>query len=231
MIKNFEQNMRTISLVTEKKFEKLQNSNVLVVGVGGVGGYALEMLARAGVGHITLCDFDLVDISNLNRQICALHSTIGKKKVDVFRERLLDINPNIIIDLKCCRFCEENLPKVFDKRYDYVLDCIDDIDNKVLLIKHCKQNSIEIVSAMGAGNKFDIPTFVVSDIFVTHDDALAKKLRKCLREVCVESLDVIYSFAKGQKSSSDCVGSISYYPAMCGCVMASHVIRKLMEAK
>lgn len=219
---------RTELLIGNDGVKKLNSSHVAVFGVGGVGGYVCEMLARAGVGELTIIDFDVVSESNINRQIIALNSTIGKLKVDVLKERLLDINPNIKINCYPIRFNEESAEQIFSDNFDYVVDAIDIVTNKITLIATCHSKNIKIISAMGAGNRCDIPNFEVADIYKTYNDGLAKVLRKKLRELGVLKHNVV--FTKNQATpNGNVVGSISYYPSMCGCVLAGFVINELLK--
>lgn len=218
---------RRTKILLGDKLERLQASNVIVFGVGGVGGYVCEMLVRAGVGSITIVDFDKVDISNKNRQIIALDSTIGKQKVDVLCDRLLDINP----DCKITKFNEKLTPDNIEmfslEKYDYIIDAIDMVTSKIALIVYAKEHNIPIVSAMGAGNRAGIPSFRVADIFETYNDGLAKVLRKKLREHNVSSHNVVFT-ENIATPNGDTIGSISYYPAMCGCVISAFVIEELI---
>lgn len=219
---------RTSLLMGDKKMQKLNASHVAVFGVGGVGGYTLEMIARAGVGEITIVDFDVVSESNINRQLVALHSTIGRLKTDVFKERLLDINPSLKLNIYSIKFCAGTVDEIFKHKFDYVVDAIDDVKNKVLLIETCHNKGIKIISAMGAGNRCDIPIFEVSDIYKTYNDGLAKILRKKLRLLGIEKHDVVFTKSVSE-SKGNIVGSISYYPSMCGCVLSAYVITKLIN--
>lgn len=220
---------RTKILIGDNGIKKLQNSHIAVFGVGGVGGYTCEMLVRAGIGEITIVDFDIVSESNINRQIVALHSTIGKLKVDVFKQRLLDINPLLKINTYPIKFCKENINELFDnKHYDYVVDAIDDLNNKVLLIKTCHNRNFNIISAMGAGNRCDIPIFKVADIYSTYNDGLAKLLRKRLRNENISDHKVVFTQSISQPKSN-IIGSISYYPSMCGCTLCAYVINELLS--
>lgn len=218
---------RTSQLIGEHNIEKLNNSHVAVFGVGGVGGHTVEFLVRTGVGEVTIVDFDTVSESNINRQIIALHSTVGKLKVDVFKDRLLDINPNLKINVFPIKFCGESIHQIFSKNFDYVVDAIDDVSNKVLLIQTCKEKNIPIVSAMGAGNRCDIPNFQVEDIFKTYNDGLAKVMRKRLRDVGIDKHTVVFTKSIS-KPAGNVVGSIAYYPSMCGCVLSAYVINQLI---
>lgn len=218
---------RTKKLIGQEGIDILGQKKVLVIGVGGVGGYVVEMLARAGIGHIAIMDFDKVDISNINRQIIALHSTIGKSKVEVLKERIKDINPNCEVEAIDRRFCIEN-SDILDNNWDYVVDAIDSFDNKVDLICLAKQKGLNIISATGAGNRNVFCDFEICDIYKTSYDGLAKKLRKALKEKGVDKLDVCYTKVQPM-SIKDGVGSISYVPPVCGIKIASFVIQKLLN--
>ena len=219
---------RTEILIGKDNLEKLRNSHVAVFGVGGVGGYVAEMLVRAGVGSITIIDFDKVDVTNINRQIIALHSTVGKYKVDVMKERLLDINPSCNITIFNEKYLPENRDMFFKNKFDYVVDAIDMVTSKVDLIKHCHDLNLNIISAMGAGNRYNVPEFKVVDIFKTFNDGLAKIVRKKLKELGVLKHQVAFT-ENVANPSQDVIGSISYYPSMCGCVIAGHVVNELIK--
>ncbi|MDE6189268.1 MAG: ThiF family adenylyltransferase [Clostridia bacterium] len=218
---------RTKKLIGEDGLLRLFESRVLVVGVGGVGGYAVEMLARSGVGTIGIMDGDAVDATNLNRQIIALNSTLGKSKVEAFGKRIADINPNCnVIELNE-RFSLENC-KALDMGWDYVVDAIDSFEDKVNLICLAKEKGLNIVSAMGAGNRAANCVFEISDIYKTSYDALAKKLRKSLRERGIKSLDVCYTKTQGVSICGG-VGSISFVPPVCGITIAGYVVERLLK--
>ena len=219
---------RTELLIGNNNLNKLKDSHVAVFGVGGVGGHVVEMLARAGVGNITIVDYDRVDKSNINRQIIALNSTIGKYKVDVMKDRLLDINPNLKITAIQDKYTPDNREVFFGQKYDYVIDAIDMVTSKVDLIKYCHDNNIAVISAMGAGNRYSVPEFKVADISKTYNDGLCKIVRKKLRELGVNKHNVVFTEYLASKNG-DQVGSISYYPAMCGCVLAGFVINELIK--
>lgn len=223
-------NSRTEILIGEEGVRTLQNKKVTLVGVGGVGGYTAVMLVRAGLGNLTIIDFDKVDKSNINRQVVANSNTIGRSKVDVLAEMLLEINPDLQLNVFNQRVNEGNIPQLIEK-CDMCIDAIDSVRDKVALIVHCKRNNIPIISAMGAGNRVDIPRFYLTDIYKTHDDGLAKVIRKRLREEGVESLEVVTAETKPLDAKSDKVGSISYYPAMCGITIAAVVINKFIGGK
>lgn len=220
---------RTKLLIGEENLKKLENSNVLVVGVGGVGGYALEVIARSGVGNLTIVDGDAVDITNINRQIIALNSTIGKTKVELFSERINDINPNVKLRSLPVRFNQSTVDLIFDREYDYVIDCIDSVPDKLLLIKTAKEKNIKIISAMGAGNRLRLADFQVIDIFKTKNDKLAKKMRKLLKDNNITSLDVVCTEVLPEKLEGTTIGSIAYMPPLAGIKLGGYVINKLLE--
>ena len=221
---------RTEILIGKEGLKKLSSVHVAVVGTGGVGGYATIMLARAGIEKFTLIDFDDVAPSNLNRQIVAYKSTIGKKKVEVLKEMLLDINENISVQTFAERLTKDNVERLLLKA-DIVVDAIDIIQDKVELICYCKFNNKYIISAMGAGNRIYSPNFTLTDIYKTCDDGLAKSLRKKLRERGVEKLDCVISQTKPLKVEGRTIGSISYYPCAMGCFIASVVVNNILEGK
>lgn len=221
---------RTELLIGKSGIEKLNNSHVAVFGCGGVGGYVCEMLARAGVGTLTIVDFDVVSESNINRQIIALHSTVGKPKVEVLKNRLLDINPNLIVNCYPTKYDESTKNTLLNQKYDYVVDAIDMVKNKIDLIETCHKLNLKIVSAMGAGNRFDVPNFEVCNIFKTYNDGLAKVLRKQLKNTEIKEHNVVFSKSQATPNGR-VVGSISYYPPMCGCVIAGFVINELLNKK
>ncbi len=233
-------NDRTKLLIGENGIKTLEKSRVAVVGVGGVGGYVAYLLARAGVGQITLVDFDKVEESNINRQIVATTKTVGRPKVNVMRDLIAEINPNCRTQAICERLTERNSSKILQNGFDFVIDAIDSVQDKLDLISFCKAHEIPIISAMGAGNRICVPQFRVVDIYKTSNDGLAKIMRKKLREKGVKNLDVVtcdepaikfdesaFDAEKSNKNEKRPVGSISYFPAMCGCVIAAHVTQKL----
>lgn len=218
---------RTEALIGEENLDKLAKKMITVVGVGGVGGACATMLARAGVEKIRIVDFDLVTSSNVNRQVIAFADTIGQKKVEVLSSMLKRINPNIFVDAICERLTQENVERIV-KDSDVVVDAIDSVKDKLELILYCKRNNIYIVSAMGAGNRFDVPNFYLTDIYKTHDDGLAKVLRKKLREENIKELDVVTSSSKPQKVKG-VIGSISYYPVASATVLCAAIINKIIK--
>lgn len=220
---------RTELLIGKENIEKIAKKHITIVGVGGVGGYVAIMLVRAGIEHLKLIDFDNVSSSNLNRQVVAEVGTIGKAKVDVLKDMLLKINENADIEIINDKICEENVSNYIGKT-DIVVDAIDSVKDKIALIIYCKKNNINIISAMGAGNRYDIPNFYLTDIYKTHDDGLAKIIRKKLRGNGIKKLDVVTTDSKPIKCGS-VIGSISYYPAVCGCTISAVVINKIIKEK
>ena len=219
---------RTELLIGKENLDKLNNANILVVGVGGVGGYVSEFLVRAGIQNLTIVDFDTVEISNKNRQIIALDSTLHSTKVDVLATRLKDINKNLKLTVFDKKLDEELLKNIDLRQYDYVVDAIDDVPNKVKLIKNCYQLNVPTISAMGAGNRFDIPNFVVEDLYKTSNDGLAKVLRKKLREEDILKHKVVYSKSV-PVNCGRVIGSISYYPPACASVLTAYVVNEIIE--
>ena len=184
---------RTEMLFGTPAMETLKNAHVAVFGVGGVGSYAVEVLARSGIGELTLIDSDEVSISNINRQLVAMLSTIGRKKVDVAREHIHDINPGCIVHTYPMFYLPENADKIDLSAYHYVVDCIDTMVAKIELIKRCHNLNVPIIASMGAANKIDPTLFKVSDIYKTQMDPLAKVIRKKLKELDIKHLKVVYS--------------------------------------
>lgn len=219
---------RTVLLVGEQNIKKLQNKKVIIFGCGGVGGYVVEMLARTGIGSLCLVDFDTVSESNINRQIIALTDTIGQYKTDCFADRIKKINKDCNVCVHNQKLSAESIDMFDLKQYDYVIDCIDDVKAKVELIKYCDQNKIKLVSSMGAGNRYDMPNFVVGDIFDTKNDGLAKAVRIRLKKAGIKKAKVVYT--TNLPSKSDVVGSIAYYPAMCGITISAFVINQLIKS-
>lgn len=219
---------RTKLILKDEGIDKLAKSSVIVFGVGGVGGYVCEMLARTGVGNITMVDFDTVSDSNLNRQIVALNSTIGVEKVVVMKNRIKDINPECKVTIKIEKLLPENIEQFNLKNYNYVVDCIDMVKSKIALINYCYQNNINIISSMGTGNKNGIPNFKVCDLFETKYDGLARVLRRELKKLGVTNSLVVCTDEQSLQGL-DAIGSLVYYPAMCGCVLSAHVVNELTK--
>ena len=232
---------RTELLVKEEGIERLQNANILIVGLGGVGSFAAEFLVRSGIGNLTIVDGDTVDITNINRQLPALNSTIGKNKTDVVAERILDINPKINLK-KINEFLEPERMEALltQEKFDYVLDCIDSLSPKLALIITCKRKKIKLVSAMGAGGKTDPSKVMVRDISKTNNCFLAKQIRKKLKKEqihkgfrCVFSTEIqdenSLKMTDGSNYKKSFYGTISYMPAIFGLYAAAEVIRFLLK--
>ena len=222
-----EDNSRT-EIVLKDKTILLENSHIAILGLGGVGGYVLEMFARLNVKKITVVDCDKFEKSNLNRQILALTETIGKDKVEVAKERVKSINPECQITAKQMKIDEENVGEILNEKYDYVLDCIDDIRAKIAVIKFCQQKNLSLLCAMGTGNRYKNPNFVVEDLFKTSYDGLARKLRTELKkENFVGKVPVAYTKENVEKTTA--LGSVVYYPLLCAGVMVSFVTNHLIS--
>jgi len=220
----------------------LKNARVVIVGTGGVGAYAAEMLVRAGLGRITLIDNDVVSESNLNRQLPALRSTVGRAKAEVLRERFLDINPGLDVSVVPEYLNEENVARLLPPEEGlFVLDAIDTLSPKIALIQHCLGNGIRLVSSMGSGAKFDVTRIRIADISRTHECPLAHMLRKRLHKLGIhEGFTAVFSEEKPRKESTileesrnkkSQVGTISYLPAAFGCACAQAVISRIVEVE
>ena len=227
------QHERTEMLIGAAGVEKLKNSRVIVFGVGGVGGHAVEALARAGVGHIALVDSDEVSVSNINRQIIATHRSVGRKKVDAARERILEINPDATVEEFDIFFENDTKSKIEFTKYQYIVDAIDSVQSKILLIECAHNAGVPIISSMGTGNKLDPTKFQVSDISKTEICPLARAVRVRLRKIGINHLKVVYSkelpvspISDGEKAVP---ASISFVPGVAGMIMAGEVIKDLIK--
>lgn len=231
---------RTRLLISEEGVSRLQNAHVLVVGVGGVGGYAAEQLCRAGVGALTLVDSDEVSLSNINRQIIALRSTVGQPKVDLFARRFADINPQCRVTPVTEFLRDEPMLQLLQsQKFDCVVDAIDTLSPKVFLLYHCHQLGLPVVSSMGSAGKLDPTALRISDIAQSHTCPLAAMVRKRLHRMGVTTgITVVFSTEKTaptamveelSQNKRTTIGTISYLPAAFGCFVASAVIHKLLE--
>lgn len=220
-----------LELLVGEKISKIKNLKVLIIGVGGVGGYAAESLARCGVSSITIVDYDRIDITNINRQIIALHSTIGKKKVDVLSTRIKDINPNCQVKTYDLFLDSSNIQLIFDADYDYILDCCDTIKSKELIIREAVKRKIKIISSMGAGFKLDPSKISIAKLKNTSYDKIASILRKNLKDQkeCLE-IPVVYSTESVFKHDK-IIGSNSFIPSMFGLFMTSYIINDIVKEK
>ncbi|MGL4762335.1 MAG: tRNA threonylcarbamoyladenosine dehydratase [Sarcina sp.] len=244
-----EQLVRTQLLIGEEGIEKLQNSKVIVFGVGGVGSFATEALTRTGIGTIIIVDNDTVDISNLNRQIHATRETVDKVKVEVMKDRMLLINPECNVITKQVFLTADNMSEVIPSDVDYVIDAIDSVTSKLALAEYCYKNDIKIIASMGTGNKLDPSQFKVADIHKTNVCPLARVMRNELKKRRVKKLKVVYSEELPIKPQSPQVdapkkvegeditrlskrqspGSMSFVPGVAGMILASQVVRDLIE--
>lgn len=230
---------RTKMVIGEAGLSALNNAHVAVFGIGGVGSFTVEALARAGVGKITMIDFDVIVMTNLNRQIHALEDTIGQAKVEAMKDRILRINPEIEVVALNMLYNADTCAEIFAGDFDYVVDAIDMITWKMHLIEHCTKNNIPIISSMGTGNKMDPTKFQVADLYETSVCPLAKVLRHELRKRGVNKLKVVYSTeipAKPDKLDynpdnprKQTPGSISFVPSVAGLILASQVVKDLIE--
>ncbi|MBO5439396.1 MAG: tRNA threonylcarbamoyladenosine dehydratase [Clostridia bacterium] len=227
---------RTEMLFGKENIEKLKNKKVIVFGIGGVGGYVCEALARTGIGKIDLVDNDTVSESNINRQIIALHSTVGKYKTEVMRERMLDINPSIEVNIFNTFYTPEASNQFDFSNYDYVVDAIDTVSGKIELVLQAQNAGAKIISSMGAGNKIDPCTFKVADIYKTSVCPLARVMRTELKKRGVKKLKVVYSdeIPSNQVNKEEVKGkyvpaSCAFIPSVAGLIIASEVIKDLIN--
>ena len=225
---------RTIALIGNEAFSKLQNSHVIVFGVGGVGGYVVEALVRSGIGKITIVDNDVVSESNINRQVIALHSTVGKPKVQVLKERILDINPDCQVTALQSFFLPENSTDFNFSEYDYVVDAIDTVTAKIEIIRKAKEADVPVISSMGTGNKLDPSRFQIADISKTSVCPLARVMRRELKARGITKVKVLFSTEESADVVTDssagrhAPASIAFVPPSAGLLIASEVVRDLM---
>ena len=226
---------RTELLIGKDGVDKLRKAKVAIFGIGGVGSYVLEALVRAGIENYMIVDDDVVSISNLNRQIIATRSTIGKDKVEVAKERILDINPNANVETKKMFFTCDS-PEILDNSIDYIVDCVDTVTAKIELVTRANNLNIPIISSMGTGNKLDPTRFEVADISKTSVCPLAKVIRKELRNRGINKLKVVYTKefpikveAKDDNTKKRVPGSISFVPSVAGLIIASEVIKDILK--
>lgn len=232
---------RTKRLLGADAMKKLKNSHVAVFGIGGVGGHAADALVRSGIGQITIVDSDEVAESNINRQLIATTKTVGRKKVEVMKEHLLEINPEVIVHEYDCFFLPETKAQFDFSGYDYVIDAVDTVTAKLALVEACKEAGVPIVSSMGAGNKLDPTAFEVTDIYKTSVCPLAKVMRKELKARGIKKLKVVYSkeiplepitdeeFVSDEKRSRRATpGSIAFVPSVAGLILAGEVVKDIV---
>jgi len=230
-----ERSIRTAMLLGENAIETLAGKHVAVFGIGGVGGFCAEALARAGVGSLTLVDDDTVSVSNLNRQLVALRSTVGMPKTEVMAARIADIDPDCRVTVLTKRYTEETKEEFFSLGFDYVADCIDSVACKTSLIETSIRRQIPIISAMGTGNKLDPTKFVITDLSKTSGCPLARVMRRELKQRGILHHTVLYSTEQAIKplfqpeEGKAVPGSVSWVPSCAGLMMAGHIIQKLIE--
>ncbi len=232
-----EKYIRTAMLLGEENIQKLRSASVLLFGVGGVGSFAAEALARAGIGKIGICDNDTVSASNINRQLVALESTVGLKKVDVMADRIREINSETEVKKYPFFYCAESADKYDFENYDYIVDAIDTVSSKLLLIKTAKEQNVPVISCMGTGNKLDPTALSVTDIKKTSGCPLARVMRRELKAIGIDSLKVIYStepplkpiFRPEGEQRRSTPGSVSFVPSAAGLIAAGEVIKDLIK--
>ena len=219
-----------LELLIGDKINDIKNKNILLIGIGGVGSYACESLIRSGIMNITIADNDIIDISNLNRQLMTNMDNIGKYKVDVMKDRILSINPNCKVKTINYFVDENNISMIFKDNYDYVIDACDSIDTKVSLIEYCINNNIKIISCMGTGNKMDPSKLEIVDLRKTINDPLARVLRKFVKDEKInKKIMVLSSRELPVKTGDRTPGSTAFVPASAGLLIASYVVRSFIN--
>jgi len=221
---------RTLMMLNENQKQNLFSKNIIVFGVGGVGGAVAHILARAGIQNLTLVDFDKIDITNINRQLVANTANIGKTKVEELKTQLKTINPNIKVNSLCLKYGDDTANQINLTKFDYIIDCIDDIKAKKLLILKANELKIPLLCAMGAGNRYQgIPNFEIADISKTSYDPIAKILRKFCAEQSINKLNVCYTKQKAMKFDCKTIGSMVYYVVNMATVMCAKVINDILN--
>lgn len=218
---------RTKLLIGDEAFLKLNKKHVAIFGVGGVGSYVTEALARCGIGYLSIVDKDVVDETNINRQLIALCSTVGKPKTEVAKDRILDINPNAKVDASSVFYNKDTAPTFNFSKFDYVIDAIDTVTSKLLIIENAKKAGVPVISCMGTGGKLNPSLLEVTDIKKTHTCPLAKVMRRELKNREIYNLKVVYSPEQPVKSE-DVIPSISFVPSSAGLLIASEVVKDLL---
>lgn len=222
--------LKRLELLIGNKIDKVKNTTVLVLGLGGVGGYAIESLARSGIGKLIIVDNDVIDITNLNRQIISNHENIGKRKVDEWEKRIKSINPSIIVDKVTDFITTENIQIIFDKHFDYLIDACDTITTKKEVIKKCLSLKIPFISSMGTGKKLHPECLEISYLDKTSYDPIAKKLRKMLKDEHIfGKVPVVYSKEQVPKITCDCVPSSAFVPSVAGLLCASYIFNLIVR--
>lgn len=224
-----EQYARILKLIDENTLQEIQKKKIVIVGIGGVGGFALETLARFGIKNIAIIDNDSVDITNLNRQIISNQDNLGQNKVEVALKRMESINPNNNFKAYSIFLNADNLNEYIPKDTDYILDCCDTVTTKMCLIKYAKDNNIPIICAMGTGNRLDPTRLTITDIYATNNDPLAKIMRKLCKNNCIKKLDVVTSMELPIKTHDRTPGSTPFVPSVAGIYMASFIVNKWLK--
>ena len=224
-----EQYARILKLIDEDKLKTIQEKNIIIVGVGGVGGFALEALVRLGIKNITIIDNDIVDITNLNRQIISNHEVLGQDKVEIALQRALSINPNGNFRGVNVFLNQDNLVEFIPNDSDYILDCCDTVTTKIALIKYAKEMNIPIICAMGTGNRLDPSKILVTDIYKTNNDPLAKIMRRLCKDNKIKKLKVVTSMELPIKTHDRTPGSTPFVPSVAGIFMASYIVNEWLK--
>ena len=222
------ENLSRTQLVLKDKLGKIQKAKILLLGVGGVGGFIFEMLVRLGVQQITVVDFDRFDESNLNRQILATSNTLGEIKVEVAKNRAAEINKNCKVISQNIKISQENLDSILNESFDYVIDAIDEVRAKVAVIIYCSTHNIPLISSMGTGNRYKMPNFIIEDLSKSSYDPLARKIRQELKKLNFKG-KVNIAYTKEQVEKTDGLGSVVYYPLMCAGVIVSFVVNEIIK--
>jgi tRNA A37 threonylcarbamoyladenosine dehydratase len=220
---------RLITMIGNDGLNFLRNSKILIVGLGGVGGYVVESLSRCGIGTIGLVDYDIVDITNINRQIIATHSTIGRKKTELFKERINDINKDCNVKIYDLHLNEENYIELFKEEYDFIIDCCDTLEVKKKLILETSKRDIEFISSMGTANKMDPSKLEIIDINKTVNDPIARILRKFVRDNKINKKIKVLSSSELPKKNGTKLGSNSFVPPSGGLLIASYVVKRIID--
>ena len=216
-------------LVGNENLQTLKNKSVFILGLGGVGGYVCEALARSGVGRLVLMDFDSVDVTNINRQIIAMHSTVGRKKVDVMKERVLDINPDCVVDLYDM-FLEDDLSILEDIDVDFIVDCCDTVSTKKRIISYCLDKNISFLTCLGTAKKIDPSLLEITELSKTYNDPLARILRKYVKDNHIKG-KIPVCFSGELPMDVKELGSSAFVPSSAGLLIASYVVRKFLDDK
>lgn len=217
-------------LIGSKKLGKIKNKTVLILGLGGVGGYVVEALARSGVGNLIIVDQDIIDISNINRQIIALHSNIGKSKVEAWQERIKDIMPSCNVTVINDRITVDNIDLIFEGKVDFAIDACDTVTTKLAFIKYCLEHNIDFVTCLGTGKRMDPTKIEITDLKKTENDPLAKVLRKLTRDNFITGkIPVVYSRELPQKIEGEVIASSIFVPSCAGITAAYYALERLIE--